>query len=210
MALFFRSLIATAALATVLPALAAPVSTTLSFDEDGVDSGFFTTAIGSFYSGAGAEFDSASFALRNDALGPYFSNAPSPLGVLAFDGSSPSAVMNAAFGKAFVNGLSLSYAATTSVLGAVSVYSGANGTGSLLASLDLGENISATGCTDSPYCAWTASSLAFAGEARSVVFATATGEIAFDDLTITAVPEPGSLALLLASLGAIGLVARRR
>ena len=206
-----RPLFAAAALAAALPAFAAaPVTTTITFDEDAVDSAFFVQSVGSFYESAGALFDSAAFALRNDDLGPYFSNAPSAVGVLAFDGSVANTVVNAAAGKAFVDQLSFHYAATVDTPLAVSIFAGADGTGKRLARLGLFENITDSGCTGTAYCYWQKVSIDFAGQAQSIVFTTAGGQIAYDNLTISAVPEPTALALMLAGLGAVGLLARRR
>lgn len=206
-----RPLLAAAALCAAWPALAAPpITTTFSFDEDGVDSAFFTQSFGNFYENAGALFDSAAFALRNDALGPYFSNAPSATGVLAFDGSVASTVVNAAAGKAFVDRLSFHFSATADAPLAVSIYAGANGTGQRLARLGLFENVADNGCSDSVYCHWQQVSIGFAGQAQSIVFSTAGGQIAYDNITISAVPEPTTVALMLAGLGAVGLLARRR
>jgi hypothetical protein len=206
-----RPLFAAAALVAALPAVAVqPVTTTLTFDEDAVDSSFFVQSVGNFYEGAGALFDDAAFALRNDALGPYFSNAPSALGVLAFDGLAANMVVNAAAGKAFVEQLSFHFASTVDVPLAVSVYAGADGNGQRLARLGLFENVIDSGCIGTAYCYWQKVSIDFAGQAQSLVFSTAGGQIAYDDITISTVPEPTTLALMLAGLGAVGLLARRR
>jgi PEP-CTERM motif len=152
----------------------------------------------------GVVFGGDALALRNDALGPYFSNAPTPVGVMTPVGAE--ATMDVAIG--FVSALGFAYSSSDAVTAAVQVWSGLGGTGNLLASFDLMANAQAGGCSDSAYCNFDSVSLAFAGVARSVTFGAAAGYAAFDNLSITAVPEPTS-ALLMA-LGCAGLLAARR
>jgi hypothetical protein len=154
----------------------------------------------------GVSFTDAALALSNDALGPYFSHAPSPPSVMF--ATDATATMNVAAG--FTGELAFWYSASAPALDVVKIYSGADGSGALLGAISLSENATLGGCSDSPYCNWQRISLSFAGTAHSVSFGGNFGSVAFDDVTITAVPEPAS-ALLMA-LGGCGLLlaARRR
>lgn len=154
----------------------------------------------------GVAFGGDALAVRNDALGPYFSNAPSPVGVMAPVG--PDAFMNVPVG---FTDLSFFYSSNTPLVGAVKVWSGLNGTGALLASLSLANNAQFR-CSDTPFCYFERLSTNFSGIARSVGFGDAAGVAGFDDVTITAVPEPTSallMALGLAGIAGLGLARRR-
>jgi hypothetical protein len=137
-----------------------------------------------------------------DFGGNYYSNAPTMQGVAMaqLDGVvNTTAFMNVADG---VEGkLSFFYSTPSDIVGAIKAYSGLNGTGTLLGTFDLTANASA-------YDVWTAVTFTFGGTAKSFDL-TGTANVAGID-NISAVPEPSSLALSLASLGLIGLIARRR
>lgn len=136
--------------------------------------------------------------LSNDADFSYFTNAPSPLGVafVQLDGVvNTAAYMNVAAGV--TGGLSFHHAGTEAAV--ISAYSGLNGTGTLLGSITL----AATG----DYATWQKSVLSFAGSAQSFDLTGLNGVAALDN--IAAVPEPSSIALLLAG-GALLLARRRR
>jgi hypothetical protein len=161
-------------------------------------------SVGNYYSGQGVSFGLDALAIRNDELGPYFSNAPSPIGVMSAVGTD--AAMNVAAG--FYGSASFYYSSTAAT--SVGVYSGLNGTGALLGSFGLLSNAQANGCVDSPFCNWSLATLAFDGVAKSIMFGDAPNFAGFDDVNVNTVPLPA--AWLLFSLGAavLGFTARRR
>jgi hypothetical protein len=152
-----------------------------------------------------ASFTADALGLMNDAAGPYFSNAPSALGVMAPVGAN--STLNVASG--FTSFISFWYSSSAFVLQGVNVYTGLNGTGTLLASFNLVNNAQANGCSSSPYCLFDQVTSTFSGTARSVTFGNAANVAAFDNISISAVPE-NTTAMMMA-LGLVGLfVARRR
>ena len=187
-----------AALITSLPALA---NTSLVLDFEGVDS---FAPVGDFY--AGISFSDAALGLKNDELANYFSNAPTP-GTVMFATDS-SALMSVAQG--FVGEVSFYYSAASSALDVVTIYSGLNGSGSELGSFSLSKNAQLGGCTDSAFCNWQRISLTFSGTAYSLSFGGNAGNVAFDNVSITAVPEPTTAVLMALGGAALLLGARRR
>ncbi len=120
------------------------------------------------------------------------------------------------FGSGFTTGFSLNYV-SVSFAGAVNVYDGLNGTGNVLASLNLTPN--GVGC-GAPYgagfCPFGAAGVAFNGTARSIGFGGVANQIVFDDITFGSitpggtVPEPATWAMLIAGVGMAGGALRRR
>lgn len=169
--------------------------------------------IGNYYNGGaggnyGISFGSDSLALIQNTAGGTgnFSNAPSGVTV-AFFLSGPGDVMNVAGG--FKDGFSFFYADQVGFTGSVSVFSGLDGTGSLLANLSLPS-------TPNPYSVFVPVGVTFSGTAQSVVFGGAADFIAFDDVTLGsatpggggAVPEPVTMSIF--GAGLLGVAALRR
>ena len=170
----------------------------------------------------GVAFGNAAYAVKETTTGGgKFENNPSHTAdVLIFSGGSytpTNAVMNVANG---FTALSLSYSLNNVnqalYAGAtITLYSGLNGTGSALKTVSTSALASPTACTKSTdeFCSWTALGLSNFGVAESAVFSgtpTTLGNTEFDQLTLTAVPEPSTSALVLAGLGVAGLAAGRR
>lgn len=190
-------------------------TTTFTLDFEGAPG--YVNPIGEFYNGGtdslghtgpnfGVSFTDAAVGLSNDALGPYYSNAPTPLTVLY--AADASAVLNVASG--FVERLKFAYSASQTTLDAVNIYSGLNATGTLLASASLFGNAQID-CTNSPYCRFTLTSVKFAGVGKSISFGGNAPNVLFDNITITAVvPEPSTYLLMAAGLFALVVAKRRR
>ena len=154
----------------------------------------------------GVSFGLDALTVRNDdGAGPYFSNAPSPVGALAAVGAA--ATMNVAAG--FVDRISFHYSSSQFVVQGVNVYAGLDATGDLLASFNLVKNAQ-RGCSGTPFCRFDLLTSTFEGVAHSVSFGNAAGLAGFDNISITAVPEPQTYAMLMAGLLALGCMVRRR
>jgi hypothetical protein len=208
------SALAAAGLLSAAPAFSA----TVTLDFEGASS---FQSLDNFYHGGtdtggasgtafGISFGLDAQALSNTADETFYSNAPSPGTVLTFVGaeSTASTSMNATDGRSLANGLSFFY--SLSEAATISVWSGLNGTGSLLASLTLDPNATNGGCVDSAYCFWSAASLTWDGFAKSVQFGDAALKGGFDDITVNAVPLPAAGWLLMSALGGIGAWRRKR
>lgn len=125
-----------------------------------------------------------------------------------------SAILNNAAG--FDTGFSFFYSAAYDAT--VNVYSGLNGTGTLLGSINLTAQHN-DGCSGDPtgdFCNYSVAGLGFAGTAHSIDFVGTTNYVVFDNITfgaVTPVPEPGTWAMLgtgLLGLAGLGRHARRK
>lgn len=155
---------------------------------------------GSSGANLGVSFTGVSGLSNDDPLFPFYSGAPTMQGVAYAHTFAPTdtAFMNVDAGV--VGGLAFSYASPTAAVGAVKAYSGLNGTGALLGSLDLAAN------TTGGYDNWTAVTFSFAGTAKSFDLTGSANAVALDN--ISAVPEPTSALLMLA--GGVALLGLRR
>ena len=154
----------------------------------------------------GVSFGGPALALSNDALGTYFSNAPSP-GTIMFTSPDAPTYMNVAAG--FDAYFSFYYSSSGALLDAIKVYSGLDGTGTLLGTISLEANAQ-SGCADTAFCHFDLASTTFAGVAHSVDFSALAGSVGNDNVTLSPVPEPEGLALMLGGLGLVGVIAGRR
>lgn len=177
--------------------------------------------VGSFYDGnGGPDYDivfspNALGIIDADAGGGgNFGNEPSPDTILFFLGGG-AATMNVLNG--FTTGFSFFYT-STNFAGAVNVWSGMDGTGTLLATLMLDALGPGSGDPNGDFSNWAPVGVTFAGTAYSVDFAGTANQIGFDNITLgsatpggpSPVPVPASLPLLLAGLGSLAFAARRK
>lgn len=204
MKLFSTKFLPAAALALFATA---PALASSSFLVDFEQSWVYGSTIDNTYSALGVNFSNFLGLSNNDGMGglsggDYYQNAPSPVGVafVQLDGViNTTSYMNVSAGVD--NSLSFYFSTPGAVSGAVKAYSGENGTGTLLGTFDLSAN-------SADYTNWTQATFSFAGTAKSFDFTGSANLVAFDN--IAAVPEANGAAMLLAGLGLMGFVARRR
>ena len=200
-----KNILLKAAAASLLAAsIAGSHAAVITLDFEGIGDG---VPVGDFYNGVGGPDYNISFGPNALALeGGNYGNNPSQPGIMFFlEGSS---VMNVPDG--FQDGFSFFYSAYQD--GGVNIWSGADATGTLLASFALPT-------TPSAAYVWFPIGVAFAGVAHSVDFVGAPDEIGFDNITFGSatpegaeepVPEPSTIIGGLALAGIVGRRALRR
>jgi hypothetical protein len=136
-------------------------------------------------------------------------------GLFFLDGSQTFMNMASGFDTGFsFNYVSLNYS------GSVGVYDGLNGTGNLLATLDLSPNAGSCPGYSAGFCPFSAKGVSFSGVGKSISFAGVANQIVFDDITFGSavpgpdtgggVPEPATWAMMIAGFGMAGVALRRR
>jgi len=153
----------------------------------------------------GITFSSDALALIASSAGGSgnFSGEPSPVTTMFFlSGTGPTMDDPGGFTSLYF------YYSNTTYTGDVTIWSGLDGTGTELANISL----PALGlCEPAPnFCNWQYAGATLGGVAESAIFGGTANEIIFDNVTLTAVPEPSVYAMVLLGLALIGFVARRR
>lgn len=223
--MMMRSLFLASAFLCVTGLLNAGV-VTLTFeglqDEESVN-GYYNGGFGGNGSGPGPSdgivFSSNSLALVEDNHGGSGNEGGEPAGDTGlFFLSGGADTMDVAAG--FTTGFSFFYSAPFDP-GTISVFSGLDGTGTLLATLPLPLTAdgAVSGCSDNPganFCPFVPIGVTFSGTAESVNFGGSANQIVFDNITLGSsiaggsAPEPGSVFLLISGMGAMGLGLYRR
>ncbi|NMP31961.1 PEP-CTERM sorting domain-containing protein [Thalassotalea sp. M1531] len=210
-------------LAFVPIVFAASVSATIiTLDFEGIGIG---ADINDFYNGGtdslgnsgidyGISFADAIACLDSDAGGNCNSaNEPSPETGMIFL-NNDSAILNLSSG--FDTGFSFFYSSNSSAA-TVSVWSEEGATGTLLGSIDFGNNLgNCSGDPNGNYCNWDIGSVAFSGTAKSIDFGGTANFIIYDDVTFgsvdptssNSVPTPTTIALF--SIALFGLAYRNQ
>jgi hypothetical protein len=168
--------------------------------------------VGNAYNGV--SFSSNIFVLRSVTRGGSGAFAPDPTGtpiifINGVTGAAATGIINVSAG--FTKGIQFFFSAGFKET--VTVWSGYNGGGTILATLALSPNN--LPCTGFPsYCNWTSASLGFSGTAKSVTFSGPANGLGIADITLnsttSAIPEPSSIYLLATGLGAMSFGGIRR
>lgn len=144
-----------------------------------------------------------------------FAGNPSGDTAFAFVNNSQPAIMDVAGG--FTTGFSFYYSAINAT-GEIDIYSGLDGTGTILDSFTPPTTASGQGsnpvCVSDSFCPFFAYGVDFSGTAMSVVLTGTENNVAFDDITLGSdlpdVPEPTALSLAGLGLASLLVISRRR
>jgi len=182
------------------------------------------TTVGNYYDG-GAVYNVPNYGVSftnfwglNNGFGP-FATDPTKTPIIFINntvngpaGTNVTGIMTV--GPGFSTGLNFLF---TAAFGAgqselITVWSGPNGTGTILATLRIYSNDAS--CGTPALCIWTSVGVGFSGTAHSVTFSGPADELGISDITLnstrTALPEPSSIYLLAAGLAGISAGGLRR
>ncbi len=200
------------ALAGLAVAASAASASPLVLTFEGLANGY---PVGNFYAAQGVSFSPATLALIDSDAGGTgnFANEPSPSTIMFFTDAN-NAILNYAAG--FDTGFSFYY--TSSTAAPVMVYDGLDGTGNLLATINLTAQF-ADNCTGDPFgqfCNFSNIGVSFNGIAKSVNFGGTANQTGYDNITFgsavagSGTPEPAAWALMIVGFGLVGTSLRRR
>jgi hypothetical protein len=200
--------------------------------ENIIPSGSQSAPIGNYYNGTGGPSNDFGISFSTNALAlclntPGTSCSNTSRGGLGDPTSQQGGLFFLQGSQTFMNmpagfsdGFSLFYSAINSP-GSLGVYSGLDGTGTLLATLNLPLTPSTcSGIYGAGFCPFDPVGVSFSGTAESISFAGVANQIVFDDVTFGSatpgepgtppIPEPSTLVMMLTGAGAAMTQLRRR